>query len=191
MAIEPTRPIGSSHTLLFTGDLVLGTAVMGAIPTGAAATRNAVVGSDVAAATKTGVRFLLGDATDPTDKSTTLPAYIFDDAQPAGASPHAPAVTAGLANVYLATDLVMGATWTKNLDVRVTAANATDQALITDVDYAGIVVVLDEGATSGLGLSTGLPVVIIPMTFGQAAAAWGASPITVRVEITVRHTTGR
>ncbi len=189
MAIEPTRPIGSTNTLLFTGDLVLGSANKGAIPAGATATRNAVVPANIGAGDLVGIRFLLADATDPTDLSTTLPTHVYDDAQPAGASPHAPAVTAGSGDVYFATDLVMGATWTKNVDVRVIATNSTDQALIT---YVGApVIVLDEGATSGLGLSTGLPVVVVPMIFNQAAAAWGANPISVRVEITVRHTTGR
>jgi hypothetical protein len=146
------------------------------------------VGSDVGTGDLVGIRFLLADATDPTDASTTLPAHVYDDAQPAGAAPHDPAVTAGLGGVYLNTDLVMGATWTKNLEVRVSSNTVPGQATITSVDYANIVTVLDEGATSGLGLSTGLPVVIIPMRL-TFAEAWTDIPLTV--EITVRHTATR
>jgi hypothetical protein len=191
MAIQPTRPSGSTQTLIFTGDLVLGSANKQAIPSGAASTRNGVVPANIGNGDKVGIRFLLADSSDLTNLATKLPSHVFDDSQPAGVAPHA-ATTGSTtdANIYLVTDNVITArTWAQNLEVTVAATNETDAALLTNVDYSGIQVVLDDDTDSGLGLQSGLPVVIIPMTFDQAFGAWAA--VSVRVSITVRDTASR
>ena len=190
MAIQPTRPAGSTQTLIFDGTLALGSANKQAIPSGAAATRNGVAPANVGTGNKVGIRFLLADSGDLTDASTKLLNHVFDDAQPAGAAPHAPTTGATTnADIYITTDHVITArTWAQNLEVRVSSNTAAGQATITSVDYAGIEVVLDDDSDSGLGLQSGLPVVIVPMVL-TFAEAWTDIPLTV--EITVRDTSSR
>lgn len=188
MALQPTRPAGSSHVLVFEGSLALDTANKATYPKD-----NAEVPSDAATTVPFGLRFLLGDATDPTDLTTTLPSHVFDDAEPAGAAPHASTTGAAFsidgAPITTATDNVISdRTWCQNTYITIEPLNAAAAAVLTTV-YAGqTVFVLDDDADSGLGLQTGLPVAVVPvvLTFAEAYDA-----ISVRVTIEVRHTTGR
>jgi hypothetical protein len=164
MAIQPSdRPAGSAHQLRFTGSLAEGVALATFPKT------NATFPSGVADGSTVGARFLLADATALTNTEKKFPSNVYDDSQPAAASPHAPVATSLVAGVTNAgeSDISLR-TWAQNLRIVVNSKAAN----ILTVDLSGVKVVLD-GATSGLGLSSGLPVVIIPMTLtdNQTASA--------------------
>jgi hypothetical protein len=125
-------------------------------------------------------RFLLADpgaASPPLDPVALanplrrLPSVVYDDSQPAGASPHSsiPSLnTPGINNGEL---ILNPLTWAQNLEVH--SSDVDENVLQADVGMAvaagaatpdgstGAFVLLD-GTASGLGLNTGLPVVMVP-----------------------------
>jgi len=165
MALEPkARAAGSSLSLRFTGNLVDDAASnLLVYPQ-----KNGALPANLVSATKTGIRFLFADAVTPTP-ATQFPSFAFDDTQPAGAAPHAP-WTGALANLLSATDQIIGKpndsqsrTWAANLDITINALTPSGAASAAVAHVDQYVVVLD-GTTSGLGLNSGLPVLIVPMT---------------------------
>lgn len=161
MAIQPSdRPAGSSHVLRFTGSITEGV-ILATFPKA-----NGTF-PDVANGATGGVRFLLADATALTNVEKRFPGVVYDDEQPASSSPHAAVTTATVAGVTQAGEQDISLrTWAQNLQIRVLSRVAN----ILTIDLANVQVVLDT-LTSGLGLNSGLPVVIIPMTFTDNAVA--------------------
>ncbi len=184
MALQPSpRPAGSTQVLRFTGLITLGNA-LAVYPKD-----NGEVTSGVALNTPVGVRFLLADATDPTDTTTTLPDFVYDDSQPAGAAPHA-ATSSAIANVTNAADaLITNRTWCQNTYITVEPRTAAAAAALVAIDEANAQFAIDT-LTSGLGLNTGLPVLILPMIFANASNEnWVDVDVDIHIEI--RHTPSR
>ncbi len=179
MALQPfNRAAGSTQVLRFVGTVDVGNALATFPKANGELTTGGAVGDP------RGVRFLLADATDLTDTQRRLPAFVYDDAVPAGEAPHEsvpePAGTALIINV--GEETITDRTWVQNLyvDVKVLSGN------VVSVSTQSCVVVIDT-LTGGLGLGTGLPVLIIPFVLsGQAVDA-----ITVDIMIEVRQTSSR
>ncbi|MGL4255612.1 MAG: hypothetical protein ACRCSL_04705 [Microbacterium sp.] len=184
MAIEPVRPIGSTLTLRYVGTIVVGAAAQAAFPKA-----NGELPSNVTTASEWNVRFLFADRTDPTDQSTRLAPTVYDDSQPAGASPHAPIVAGSTNQIQVATDqFITNRTWAQNLDVRVISAVPGGNASAVSFNVAGARVALDL-ADSGLGGNTGLPVLVLPVTVTFAGP--GSPTVDVAIEVTIRHSIDR
>jgi hypothetical protein len=183
MAIQPTRPVGSTQKMLFTGALVAGEPIATYPKTNGTYSSDAVMIGGVPYRT---VRLLLGDAAAPADRTKRFPANVFDDSQLAAKSPHA----AFLAGVSIAgfnpTDLVISErTWCKNTIVNVRPVLAAAAAAIgVAVPTPGFLL---DGVDSGLGLDTGLPVLLLLLDLGAVPAA----SIAVQIEIEVRATSIR
>lgn len=192
MALQPSaRPAGSSQVLRFSGQITIAPAAgnPGAFTTAQYPKANGEAPNDIAANTPTGVRFLLADATDPTDMTTRLPSTCFDDSQPAGAAPHATTSNA-IANITNASDqLITNRTWCQNTYVTVQPRTSAAAAALVGVDLASVQFCLDSGASSGLGLNTGLPVLILPIISANAAGQWASIDVDILVE--VRHSVSR
>ena len=183
MALQPSnRPAGSAQILRFTGSVVQG-GLNAAYPKA-----NGEYSSDVPAGAPPGthvLRLLLADATDLTNQLRRFPEHDFDDSQPAGSSPHAP--TFGLTALLNATDAnISDRTWTKNTYVTVQPLDAASKALLVSIDPRLTEVCLDSSADSGLGTSTGLPVLCL----GLGLTAAGA-PLELDILIEIRHTGNR
>lgn len=188
MALQPKRPAGSTQVLRYTGFITLGGFTI-AGPSGYPKVSGEAP-SDIAANTPTGIRFLLADSTDPADPTTRLPSFVYDDGQPAGASPHAPTSTV-IPNITTATDqLITDRTWCQNTYVTIEPRDAASAAALVGVDLSNVQVALDVGANSGLGTNTGLPVLILPIISANAAGAWGNGP-NVDVLVEVKHSVSR
>ncbi len=171
MALQPAdRPAGSTQVLRFTGTVSPGEALAtfpktnGTFTTGGAAN-----------ATR-GARFLLADATDLTTTEKRLPDFVFDDANPVELAPHDPVAAGAVALVVNAGEEAIGhgvqtatdRTWCQNTHVTVVAQSSNLGAVATE----SALIVLDT-LTSGLGLGTGLPVLILPVALtGQTATAF-------------------
>lgn len=185
MALQPqVRPDGSNLVLQFRGALTLSAQPFGSYSN----LQNAEVPSSVAANTAIGVRFLLANASTPTNASSRLLDAVFDDAQPAGVSPHA-AQTLVVPNVTTATDRVITSrTWVQNTYIRIQPQNAAAAALLVGVDDANAQMVLDL-TDSGLGRNTGLPVLILPLIFSTGAV--GFAPVNIDMLVEVRHSAVR
>lgn len=185
MALQPSpRPAGSTQVLRFTGLITLGD------PLATYPKENGEVTSGVAANTPVGVRFLLADATDPTNPTTTLPDFVYDDSQPAGAAPHAE-FSQAIANVTTATDrLITNRTWCQNTYVTVEPRTAAAAAALVAIDQASAQFAID-GTNSGLGGTTGLPVLILPMIFANISDAQNWVDVDVDVLVEIRHTPSR
>jgi hypothetical protein len=193
MALQPLdRPAGSTQVLRFSGLIRLSGAV-GAGPAFTTATyppkSNGEAPSDIAANTPTGVRFLLADATAPTNAARKLPSFVFDDSVPAAVSPTA-TFSQVIANVTNASDqLITTRTWAENTYITVEPKDSATAAALVGVDVGGAQFCLDVGASSGLGLNTGLPVLILPIISANAAAQWVNLNVDILIE--VRHTASR
>lgn len=191
MAIQPQArvPSSSSQTLRFTGMVVKDTAALAVYPKA-----NGTLPSDAATTETWGARFLLADATDPTDISTTLPAHVYDDTTPAAASPHAP-TTGAVSKLLTATDLIIGApgaiatnrAWCNNVDIEIKSiqlgALTTGAQILPDRAY----IVLDT-LTSGLGLNTGLPVLVLPIN--TVFTSTGPN-VAIDITVTIVHSASR
>lgn len=180
MALQPAdRPAGSNQVLRFRGTVAAGEALATFPKTNGTFTTGGAVG-DVR-----GVRFLLADATDLTNQARQFQDAVYDDGQPASASPHAPIANGGLVPLVInvgelvvgyGTTPELGPTWVQNTRVIVKGLSAN----IGSLDTEGSFVVLDT-LTSGLGLNSGLPVIILPVTLlGSAVASFD---VDVLVEI--------
>lgn len=167
MPIQPSpRAPGSSLRLRFNGNLA---------PVGAANLLtypqvNGALPADLVTLTKTGIRFLFADATDPNNGTKKFPPLAFDDSEPAGAAPHAP-WTGAIPNILSATDQIIGKpydpqsrAWTRNIDIRINALAPDGVNVLAVRAHVDEYVIVLDGTNSGLGLNTGLPVLVLPMT---------------------------
>lgn len=184
MALQPLdRPAGSTQVLRFSGALLTDAANLATYPKD-----NGEVPAASPPNVPVGVRFLLADATALANTARKLPNYVFDDGQPAAVSPSAP-FSQVIANVTNASDqLITNRTWAENTYITVEPKDAASAALLTGIDLGGVQVCLD-GTASGLGLNSGLPVVIIPMIFTVLPTP--QAPCNVDILIEVRHTASR
>lgn len=182
MAIQPTRPVGSTQKMIFTGNLVAGEPIATYPKTNGTYSSDAVVISGVPYRT---VRLLLADALAPNDKTKRFPSHVFDDAQLAAVSPHAPLTGLSTTGFNPTDEIINDRTWCKNTVVNVRPVLAAAAAAI------GVAVptpsFLLDGVDSGLGLDTGLPVVLLLLDLGANPAA----SIAVQIEIEVRATSIR
>lgn len=191
MAIQPQARVPSAvkQTLRFVGTIVKDTAALAVYPK-----QNGTLPSDAASTQTWGARFLLADATDPTDTTTTLPYYVYDDSTPAAVAPHAP-TTGAIANLLTATDQIIGApnaaatnrSWCNNIEIKVFEASLGALTTAVTLLPGDAYFVLDT-LTSGLGLNTGLPVLVLPMT--TTFTSTGPN-VDVYIEVTIRHTAVR
>lgn len=191
MAIQPQARVPSAvnQTLRFVGTIVKDTAALAAYPKA-----NGTLPSDAVSTETWGARFLLADATDPTDTTTTLPYYVYDDSTPAAVAPHA-ATTGAVAKMLTATDQIIGApnaagtnrSWCNNVEIKVYEASLGALTTAVTVVPGDAYIVLDT-LTSGLGLNTGLPVLVLPIT--TTFTSTGPN-IDVYIEITIRPTASR
>lgn len=173
MAIQPTRPRGSSSVLQYEGSLVVDTAAIGAFPKD-----NVELPAGFAANVATQLRFLLADQNDADPLATAtaaqkqLPRSAFDDGNPAANAPHAN----------------NSKTWQENTRVTVQIPDGLGASQFTQIDISNPTWETDT-TTTGLGRNTGLPVLILPVTLNVAAADYQATPISVLIE--VRHSVHR
>jgi hypothetical protein len=185
MALQPKRPVGSTQVLRFSGAIKLGAFTTAAYPKA-----NGEAPSNIAANTPTGVRFLLADSSNVQDTTARLPADVFDDTQPAGSAPHAP-TSQVIPNVTNASDeLITDRTWCQNTYVTIEPRNAATAAALLAVDLSNVQFCLDSGASSGLGLNTGLPVLILSITSANAGGPQWVD-LSVDVFVEVRHSASR
>lgn len=201
MALAPlNRPAGSTQLLRFVGTIAAGNANANVYPKVSAEIplNSTVTGAYFDAY----VRFPLFDATDAVSRANPqrqFPQFVFDDENFAGDAPHAPvACTASATPGVQVTDLSVNTrTWAQNLEITF-VENPTTTPLVQSVNSYisvdgnpanGAVVVLDNATTSGLGLGTGLPVLIVHFRVLANASAIQAFNGALTVEI--RHSTAR
>jgi len=179
MALQPQdRPPGSAQVLRFVGSVTPGVAI------GTWPKANGEVTTGGAVSDPRGMRFLLADATDLLNTERQMSPYVYDDRQPGGDSPHAAVAT-------LSSGLIVNAgeqdielrTWAENTWVIGKIISTTN---VTRVDTQACRLVLDT-LSSGLGLDTGLPVLIVPVVLSGAEVA--AASFDILIEI--RHSTHR
>lgn len=194
MAIQPsTRIAGSSYILRFQGDLVTQA-------TAGVQTQNGEVVQGALADVRTLVKFALADMTNLNDLTKRLPGFVFDDNQPAGASPHSNSAAMGPSiPPPPLVGVPAGKTYGQSIKVRaqeLTGSTATPR--IAQIEELFPVTSIDGAAGSGLGLeqNTGVPVVGIFFHFTAAGiAALAAQPpgnvIPVIVEIEVPYSAFR
>lgn len=199
MTIQPTvRIAGSSHILRYQGLLVPETVA----PT-TTQTSNAAVITGIIAGAQVVVKFALADMTDLGDPQTELPSTVYDDTQPAAASPHGlpantlvsgPAIAGGVISIA---GVPTGKTYAQNIRVRahelpsdpLTPMIAAIQVLVPQVEI--------DTTTTGLLQNSGMPIVGILFAFtaaGIAALFPEQGPpdgVPVVVEIEVPHSIGR
>lgn len=145
------------------------------------------------------VRLPLFDAwSDVVTLATQIPVSVYDDGQFAGEAPHRTVACVASATPGInTTDLSINTkTWAQNIDIvsRQIDANVVlaDTGVSQDNDPAnGAMILLDQGASSGLGgpATTGLPVIAIAFTVlttgGQEEPV--RQNFSIDVTITIRH----
>ncbi len=181
-AVQPqNRPAGSDHLLEWL-TLEQDTANAATYPK-----LNGNYPAGVAVATLFPVRFLLADSSDLDDSQKRLPGFVFDDAVPAGDSPHDFVLGGSTQGILTATDKnITARTWCQNLEVTVTprdVASGPGANGMSVWDPAATRVCLDVGASSGLGTDTGLPVVVIGIIIRTGGAVQVAYNIDVKIRI--------
>ncbi len=178
--LQPSnRPDGSVQVLRFTGPVDLGG------PIATFPKDNGTFSSDTG--TPGGyseIRLALADVIDLANARRRLPSHDFDDSQLAGASPHAPVPGLGVAIDGLSpTEQDISArTWCQNTYVTVQPLDTASAAALTALQPVLSRVVLD-GIDSGLGLDTGVPVLVLFVMIVGAPAS-----IHLDILIEVRHT---
>lgn len=184
-AVQPSdRPAGSEHIIIWA------TVERDAANAATYPKLNGNYPSDAGAAVLVPVRCLLASTAALTDNEKQLPKHVFDDENPAGASPHAGVLAGATQGILTATDLnITARTWCQNLDITVTPRTEVASDLIATWDPQATRVCLDSGASSGLGTNTGRPVVVVGIIFETGAQV----PATLDLEIRIRvpHTTVR
>jgi len=176
MAVVVQRPPGSEHIMVIDADLVT-----------TAATFPRANASYQALAGEVGVRFLLGDPLLLSDPLKKYDVMVYDDGQPYDSAPHLPVVVpVTIPGIVAAGELeITDRTWARNTYIHVQSLDSTTLANISDVNLTGAFFLLDT-LTSGLGLNTLLPVLVLPMTFTTPG-----DPMRVRIVIEIRHTLPR
>lgn len=172
MALQPSDRFASSqHFLRFNGVISVG----GALATFPKA--NGVLTTGGAVGDSRGVRFLLADSTALTNTEKRFPSHVFDDTMPAGAAPHAATVTVLTALIKNAGELdISTKAWAQNAKIIVKGLSAN----IVSIDTENALFVIDN-PTSGLGGTSGLPVLILPVTLSGAEVA--AITLDVLIEV--------
>jgi len=187
MALQPTvRLAGSQHIVRFQGNLF-----QSASP--GPQTLNAEVPQGAVANTATFVGFALADLTALADQAKRLPPGVYDDAVPAGSSPHSNTMTSGPSVGF---GLPAGKTFGQNIKVRCHEASAsTAGPLIARVDTLLPFVVLDTTGSPLVLANSGVPIVGVAFHFTAdgIAALSGAQPVGVPIvlEVEVPHTSIR
>lgn len=203
MALKPLqRPASSTQVLRYRGTVAVGAAastvypqVPGVIPS------NAVITGTYFDAY---VRFPLfsvdvGGTNLPVlaDTSRRLPQFVFDDNNPAGTSPHTEVACTLVTGATNVADLSMNLqSWAQNAELSFNELPTTTAlVLYGDMGVAqdnivtnGVQFVLDT-ATSGMGMSSGLPVAIVHFRVLNNAGALQAFNVDLRIEI--RHSAHR
>lgn len=201
MALAPlTRPAGSSQLLRYLGTFATSNANANVYPklAGEIPLNSTVTGAYFDAY----IRFPLFDATDATSRANLarqFPQFVFDDTQPSAEGPHSPvACTASATPGVQVTDLSLNRdTWAQNMEITFVEAPTTtplvqscNAYISADANPAnGAVVVLDNSTTSGLGLGTGLPVLIVH--FRVLANGGVIQAFNGALTIEIRHSTSR
>lgn len=145
------------------------------------------------------IRLPLFDATNGvvnvSDLTRRFPQFVFDDAQLLGAAPHTPVacVASGTPGIN-ASDLSLNRfTWAQNTDITVRLqgppAISVDSATSSNNDWQNGAQIVRDTLTSGMGLNTGLPVLILTCLVANADGALQSFFLDVTVEI--RHTIHR
>jgi hypothetical protein len=184
MALQPSdRPASSTQVIRFTGGVQQGVA-QAVYPKA-----NCEYSLDVpplAPPDTYCLRLLLADATDLADQLRRFPEFVFDDTQPAGASPHAPTFFA--TPMLNATDAnISQRAWFKNTYVTIQPLDTFSKGLLALVPPTLTEVCLD-GVNSGLGTNTGLPVICIALDIPNVPEE-GAINLDILIEI--RHSASR
>jgi len=179
LSVQP-RPTGSSLILRFLGTIVPG-AALATYPKATGQWSAGPVGlSNVHV-----LRVLMGD---PLDPSTLLPPTAFDNTAPAGSPPQptASGIPASLANILNGTDLdVSEQVWAQNAHITVEPTDLASVALL--VPFAAQPRFCIDAPNSGLGGTTGLPVLCMALDLG--AQPPGGLEVLITVEI--RHSEAR
>ncbi len=195
MSLAPLdRPAGSTQTLRYRGTMIQGGAAA-SYPKGAGEyPSNSAVSLGYFTAW---VRFPLADVTgtavDLNNTQKRLAAFVYDDGQLAEDVPSSlVACTASATPGINTSDLSMNRfTWAQNLRIHYSQIDTNvvlcDSGVSVDNNPAnGAVVLLDSGASSGLGDGTGLPVIAV--RFVVAANDGALQDFDVDIAFEVRHT---
>lgn len=205
MALSPLdRPAGSSQVLRYRGVVALPNALATFPKANATFPSDAtIVGGTYFVAYARFALFDPGAASPPLDPVALantrrrLPSFVYDDSQPAGNSPHALTTAAGVVGINNGEQLYQ-TTWMQNLEVH--SARVDDNVLEADVGIAvpngvaladgsfGVFGILDT-ATGGLGLNTGLPVIMVP--FKVLVNDGELQSFYVDITFEIRHTPHR
>jgi len=162
MALQPSnRPTGSVQVLRFSGNIAAGNALATFPKTNGTFTTGGAAGD------ARGARFLFADATNLPDTARQFPADVYDDSLPAGEAPHTPTATGLTTLVVNAGELDLAArTWAQNTHITVKSLSANLGSVDTENAF-----IVEDTLTSGLGLGTGLPVLILPVALTGVEAA--------------------
>jgi hypothetical protein len=190
MAIQPTTRIaGSSYILRFQGNLVTQA-------TAGVQTQNGEVVQGALADVRTLVKFALADMTNLNDRTKRLPSFVYDDSQPAGASPHSNSTAMGPSiPPPPLVGVPAGKTYGQSIRVRAhELTGSTAAPRIAQIEELFPVTAIDGAAGTGFGLeqNTGVPVVGVFFHFTAAGiAALAAQPpgnvIPIILEVEVPH----
>lgn len=200
MALSPLdRPAESTQVLRYRGTVAVGQSNANVYPqtAGVIPANSTITGTYFDAY----VRFPLfkpGQVGSGDFRHQLLP-FVYDDGQPAEDAPHTPVACVASATPGVnTTDLSMNQqTWAQNLEITVreipTALPlvlSADSGVSQDSDPAnGAIVVLDNATSSGMGLGTGLPVLLLH--FRVLADDGALQAFNVDVTIEVRHSNHR
>lgn len=183
MPVQPVRPAGSYQRLRFVGDFAVGEALAAFPKTQSSYSSNTTTIGGVAYRE---IRLLLTDNTSANTIGgtvSTMPNFVYDDAQPADSQPSAPTAGLGLTvdGLNVTEQKITQRTWCQNLLPRLQAQSAATAAQVTSFANALTQVVID-GPNSGLGGNTGLPVVVL---FCELA---NPTTLGLCIDVEVRHT---
>lgn len=197
MALDPlVRPDGSTQLLRYRGTVGVGAQ--------ATATYPKTAGETPSDAVVTGtyfdsyVRFPLFKPGALDFPQKRFPAFVFDDSMLADGAPHDPVACVASPTLGVnVTDLSINRrTWAQNVQLlfhenpaATPLVLSADTAISEDNDPANGAQIVVDTLTSGLGLNTGLPVLIVHFRVLANDAALQAFNIDLSIEI--RHTAGR
>lgn len=144
------------------------------------------------------------DAAALANQRRRFPQYLYgDDAQFAAASPHKPIPALNTAGVNDGELILNQCTWAQNIQVRSSNVDlnviATDLGMATQEtqpvgaipDSHGVILVRDT-LTGGLGLDTGLPVLVVPFcVLATTEQTPALQPFSVDLTIEIPHSSSR
>lgn len=195
MSLSPlNRPAGSNQILRYRGTITQGDTA-GTYPKDPAEypSNSGVSGGNFTAWVRFPLANFVGTSVDFNNPQKRLPPLVYDDAQPAEDVPSSVVLATASATPGInATDRTMNTfTWAQNLRIHYSQIDANvvfcDSGVSVDNNPAnGAVILLDSGASSGLGDDTGLPVVAV--RFVVAANDGSLQDFDVDIAFEVRHT---